>query len=559
MQYCSIILCCAVVVYSAVPGQEFRNQSRQEQRPHFYPIGQLVAPVVLDYIILQISEKDIMHHSNLIEEGLRQALISITTHPSRGVVQVNARASKDLERTLRHGQETHDLIFGEDVRIVKLNRNISSILTNTIQNERDSKRNVTRVKRQLSEILSASALALAAYNTVQIESIKKRIEAVNYAFIDMGKLARKLNSTLFTVSDELVRAKHNERFQIGVKAYHSFWSELEKTYLAAAAGNLVPALRLGWVQKSLKKKLNQLADLADKTDCRISRDLETLLSFPTTASKSSAFFEVVIPLPCISGTPYDLYHWNQKQAIQIKDTENVTRFYSVRTNERYIAIDTLTKDYIVLSNSDLSECMMLKHLHFCEHIQRISLKQNNSCMSALWEQNPQSVRRLCDLQVSKGSHAIQEKEKNHYFFHPPTQTTVICEQSNITYYPSGLSDIWLGPGCNLTYGQNIRILRLSSASITFVSYHPSINKEFAILELPFEIDGSAQEVGFWQHSTTQNANHVLTMVVVGLTLMHCVILVVTIANAIKVRQSRAKRNLARALRQEARKLEMEQE
>ena len=150
MQYCSLILCCAVVAYSAVPEQEFKSHSSIEQRPHFYPIGQLVAPVVLDYIILQISEKDIMHHSNIIEEGLRQALISITTHPSRGVVQVNAHASKELDRTMRHGQEIHDLIFGEDVRVVKLDRNISSILTNTIQNERDNRGNVTRVKRQLS-------------------------------------------------------------------------------------------------------------------------------------------------------------------------------------------------------------------------------------------------------------------------------------------------------------------------------------------------------------------------------------------------------------------------
>jgi hypothetical protein len=118
-----------------------------------------------------------------------------------------------------------------------------------------------------------------------------------------------------------------------------------------------------------------------------------------------------------------------------------------------------------LSSSDLIGCHVINKVYLCESQGVLRKHFNDTCLGALYQQNLESVRKLCTLQVLDATEIVRQLLGNWFAVYSPKQTTIPVECRNGTskelMIPKGISKFHLSAGCTAQFETHL-VLRVFS-------------------------------------------------------------------------------------------------
>ena len=137
---------------------------------------------------------------------------------------------------------------------------------------------------------------------------------------------------------------------------------------------------------------------------------------------------------------------------------------SVKDN--ILAISSGFKRYSVqLSTTDLLGCHVINNIYLCERHGVLNSNLNSTCLGSLYQQDFETVRRLCQLEVHKTGELVYQLLENWYLAYSPSVFTAPISCNNGTqselHLKKGITKFNLSPGCRMHMQQHLVISDIS--------------------------------------------------------------------------------------------------
>jgi len=118
-----------------------------------------------------------------------------------------------------------------------------------------------------------------------------------------------------------------------------------------------------------------------------------------------------------------------------------------------------------LSSSDLLGCHVVNNIYLCERHGVLNTNLNSTCLGALYQQDFEAVKILCQLEIHKTGEIVHQLLNNWYLTYSPLTQTVPVDCHNGTqseiYIPKGITKFYLSPGCRAHLKQHLIISDIS--------------------------------------------------------------------------------------------------
>ncbi len=123
------------------------------------------------------------------------------------------------------------------------------------------------------------------------------------------------------------------------------------------------------------------------------------------------------------------------------------------TDHNVLALSSGFKRYSAqLTHNDLLGCHVINNIYLCERHGVLNENMNNTCLGALYQQDFEAVKSLCQLEIHKAGEMVHQLNGNWFLAYSPTTQTVPITCRNGTsaelYIAPGINKFFLSPGCS---------------------------------------------------------------------------------------------------------------